>query len=262
MSLPSRTLRTTAAATGRSPTSFYHHHHHHHQRRTFFPNLAPNAEQVLTAQRTSLPYPPSRLFALIADIDSYSRFLPYCKTSRVTAWTNPPSSNDAAPNKSWPTRADLTAGWGALEQTYTSRVFCVPGYTATATTTTTGENGDGEEGIGGGIVEAISGSARTSIPFSVLAQHGLRDPGPDSSSTNNPSDNGTGVFESLVTRWTVSPAEDGTGTGASDVRLSIKFRFANPLYGALSSAVADKVAPIMVEAFVERARRVLGRSSN
>ncbi|KAI1631044.1 hypothetical protein F4809DRAFT_646798 [Biscogniauxia mediterranea] len=277
MSLPPSSSRTLlrplrTASAGRPPTSFYYPHHH--QRRTFFPHLVPNAEQVLTAQRTSLPYPPSRLFALIADIDSYSRFLPYCKTSRVTAWTSPSSNGAAAPEeggKIWPTRADLTAGWGALEQTYTSRVFCVPGYTdhanphththTTTTTTTTGGGGrekEEEEEGGGGIVEAISGSARTTIPLSVLSRHGLRDPGPD---RRRDGDDSAAVFESLVTRWTVSPAaaETGTGTGTgSDVRLSIRFRFANPLYGALSSAVADRVAPLMVEAFVERARRVLG----
>ncbi|KAI1490342.1 dehydrase and lipid transport-domain-containing protein [Biscogniauxia mediterranea] len=265
MSLPPSSSRTllrplrTASAGRRPPTSLYyphHHHHHHHQRRTFFPHLVPNAEQVLTAQRTSLPYPPSRLFALIADIDSYSRFLPYCKTSRVTAWTSPSSSDGAAAaaapeeggkRKIWPTRADLTAGWGALEQTYTSRVFCVPGI---------GRGKDEEKE--GGIVEAISGSARTTIPLSVLSQHGLRDPGPDHRDRDR-DNSAAAVFESLVTRWTVSPAAAAaaeTGTG-SDVRLSIRFRFANPLYGALSSAVADRVASLMVEAFVERARRVL-----
>ncbi|KAI5924747.1 dehydrase and lipid transport-domain-containing protein [Camillea tinctor] len=242
-----------------------------HQRRTFFPNLVPpsissNSEQVLTAQRLSLPHAPSQLFALIADIDSYSRFLPYCKVSRVTAWTPPSSSSSSHDlSKTWPTRADLTAGWGALEQTYTSRVFCVPGYTGSGHSST--------DPAGGGIVEAISGTARTQIPSSVLAQHGLRDPGPEQPDPSS----AAAVFESLVTRWTVSPSRTPpptstpttatltnsttTGFDGSDVHLSLKFRFANPLYGALSSALADKVAPLMIEAFVERARRVLGNGS-
>ena len=40
--------------------------------------------------------------------------------------------------------------------------------------------------------------------------------------------------------------------------LRIQFEFANPLYSALSGAVVDKVADVMAEAFVKRAREVLG----
>lgn len=74
------------------------------------------------------------------------------------------------------------------------------------------------------------------------------------------------LFKSLVTRWTVTPVEEEEAVrGAdrsqrrdwTDVRLDIKFLFANPLYGAVSSAVVDKLAPVMVRAFVEQAGRVL-----
>ena len=75
------------------------------------------------------------------------------------------------------------------------------------------------------------------------------------------------LFKSLVTRWTVTPVEEEEEAvrGAdrsqrrdwTDVRLDIKFLFANPLYGAVSSAVVDKLAPVMVRALVEQAGRVL-----
>jgi coenzyme Q-binding protein COQ10 len=167
----------------------------------------------------------------------------------VTGWT---AQKDAEFGKRWPTRADLTAGWGGLEQTYTSRVFCVPG----------------------SIVEALSGEgARSDIAPDVLAKYGLRDePSSVSASTIERDSSGNvgeqGVFKTLVTRWTVTPAVEGTQqrevvqtdkqTEWSDVHLSIRFQFANPLYAVVSSAVADKVAPIMIEAFVERAKKVLG----
>ncbi|KAI0194020.1 cyclase/dehydrase [Xylaria flabelliformis] len=218
------------------------------QRRTFLNSLlssSPLPPQILTASRR-LPYNHAALYAIIADIDSYSAFLPYCSTSRVTAWT---AHEDPEFGRRWPTRADLTAGWGGLEQTYTSRVFCVPG----------------------SIVEALSGEgARSGIAPDVLARYGLRD---DESSPSIPAGSGSGgeegVFKTLVTRWTVTPAgPDGRGEDAvvrtgregdwSDVSLNIRFQFANPIYGAVSSAVADKVAPIMIEAFVERAKKVLG----
>ncbi|OTA61118.1 hypothetical protein K449DRAFT_383181 [Hypoxylon sp. EC38] len=204
-----------------------------HARRSFI-TLPDTSPQTLTAARR-LPYNHSQLYDIIADVDSYVRFLPYCKVSRVTRWTPTPDSN----NRRWPTQADLTAGWGGFEETYTSRLFCVPSL---------------------GIVEAISGDARTEIPPSELQKQGLADPGPGSGG------GGDGVFKSLVTRWTVQPAEgatradNGSQHDWSDVRLSIKYQFANPLYMAVSSAVADKVAPIMVEAFVEQAKRILGET--
>lgn len=239
----------------------------HEARRHFF-SLPP--PQTLTAERT-LPYPAARIYDLIADVDSYTQFLPYCKVSRVTAWTEarlypPPSSSSTtttdttsqifntaptttasdAPDptlapqpRRWPSRADLTAGWGGFEETYTSRLFCIPGR----------------------YVEAISGDAHTEIPASLLAQHGLSDPGPSSSGS---SDNA--VFKSLVTRWTVTPDEARTKRDMyqhewTNVRLDIRFAFASPLYAAVSSAVADKVAPIMIDAFDKRARTILGNPS-
>ncbi|KAF3064571.1 Coenzyme Q-binding protein coq10, mitochondrial [Daldinia childiae] len=221
-------------------------------RRTFISIPDPTKPQILTASRR-LPYDHERLYDIIADVDSYVRFLPYCKVSRVTRWTDPiptptPSSspNSSSPGnphttttaRRWPTQADLTAGWGGFEETYTSRLFCVPTL---------------------GIVEAISGDARTEIPASSLRSHGLTDPGPDIGSR--------GVFKSLVTRWTVVPARDAVRQerfqhGWSDVRLTIKYQFANPLYTAVSSAVADKVAGVMVEAFVQQAQRVLKETRN
>ncbi len=154
----------------------------------------------------------------------------------------------------WPARADLTVGWGGIEETYSSRVLCAPG---------------------AGIVEALSGrEARTGLSGAELARHGLA---PTESLSPSGQDGGWGgvggtgeggVFRSLVTRWTVVPAtwggqeeeeeeeEEGDWT---DVRLDIKFLFENPLYGAVSSAVADRLAPVMVSAFVEQAERVLGK---
>ncbi|KAI8633092.1 hypothetical protein F5Y19DRAFT_287648 [Xylariaceae sp. FL1651] len=259
-----RQLLPPPSALTRSPT-------HYCQKRTFLSSLlssatTPSAPQTLTASRR-LPYDHKSLYTIIADIDSYSAFLPYCSSSRVTSWTPTP---DPEFGRRWPTKADLTAGWGGLEQTYTSRVFCVPG----------------------SVVEALSGEgARSGIAKEVLARYGLEDeplsdlaPGSGSTSTaigRGASASGSGgqegekeegVFKTLVTRWTVTPVEEntrkGNGEGAvaktgaqrewSDVHLSIRFQFANPLYGAVSSAIADKIAPIMIEAFVERAKKVLG----
>ncbi|KAI0379938.1 hypothetical protein F5Y04DRAFT_258745 [Hypomontagnella monticulosa] len=248
MSTPRTLLRTPARRL------FLRKAQHHRQpRRSFLtiPDALSPPPHLLTAARR-LPYNHAALYDLIADVDSYTHFLPYCTVSRVTQWTtpspnSPSSSTSASTSRRWPKRADLTAGWGGFSETYTSRLLCVPSL---------------------GIVEAVSGAAVSEIPASELRAYGLVAEAPD------PDSGDSGVFKSLVTRWTVQPArtrktegkEGGEGGKGgeeeewSDVRLSIKYQFANPVYMAVSSAVADKVAPVMVEAFVERARRVLGET--
>ena len=176
--------------------------------RAFFslPDL-PSPPQILTATRT-LPYPSGDLYTLIADVDDYSSFVPYCSHSRVTHWTTPSPTDPDAPR--YPTQADLRVGWGGFEETFTSRLRCVPGQS----------------------VEALSGA----------------DAGTDSA--------GGAVFRSLVTKWHVQPLDNADTK--TKVNLIIRFQFANPLYAAVSAAVSDKVAGIMIEAFEKRARRMLG----
>ncbi|OTB16882.1 hypothetical protein K445DRAFT_316394 [Daldinia sp. EC12] len=227
-----------------------------HPRRSFI-SLPPKT--ISTERR--LPYDHQRLYDIIADVDSYVRFLPFCKLSRVTKWTDPvphptstststtnsassstSSSPSSPPPRRWPLEADLTTGWAGIEETYTSRLFCIPSL---------------------GIVEAVSGDARSEIPLSELQKHGLVDSPTSSSSSNS----GSGVFKSLVTRWTVLPADDALRADRfqhpwSDVRLVVKYDFANPLYAALTDAVKDKVVSAMIDAFVQRAESVLKDTRN
>lgn len=180
-------------------------------RRHFFnlPNLPSSEPQVLTASRT-LPYPSSQLYEVISDVDSYSSFVPYCAQSRVTRWTAPDENGRRSP-----TQADLRVGWGGFEETFTSRLHCVPGKS----------------------VEAVSGADVAGA---------------------SPGNGGEGgaVFRSLVTKWQLRPLTSGTGT---EVDLVIRFQFANPLYSAVSAAVSEKVAGVMIQAFEKRVKAVLGR---
>ncbi|CAG9999916.1 unnamed protein product [Clonostachys byssicola] len=170
--------------------------------------------QTLTATRI-LPYSRDPLYSLIADVDDYSSFVPYCSRSRVTHWS---PADPASGGRRWPTRADLHVGWGGFDEKFTSRLTCVPGVS----------------------VEALSGGGGRGEP--------------DASS----------VFRSLVTRWQLRPLGAGTGSGSSgssprtEVHLSIKYQFVNPLYAAVSAAVSDKVAGMMIEAFEKQARQKLG----
>ncbi|KAK4242513.1 coenzyme Q-binding protein COQ10, mitochondrial [Achaetomium macrosporum] len=206
------------------------------------PNFSPNPSsqpqppppKTLRARRL-LPYPAAQIYTLIADIDSYAHFLPHCTHSRVTRWataTGKPPAEEA--EKRYPALADLTVGWGPLTQTYTSRVYCVPGE----------------------VVEAVSGRAETSIAPEVLRRVGyenIRDGGEKMEGC---------IFESLITRWTVKPAASPGGKeGAewTEVTLSVTFQFANPALGFAVGQLADDKVDEMVEAFEGRARKLYGR---
>ena len=189
--------------------------------------------QSLSACRI-LPYKSTELYKLISDVDSYSSFLPYCQDSRVTKWSAPDKDG-----KRWPSEADLKVGWGGFEETYTSKLFCVPG----------------------SIVEALGGEARTTIPRQDVEHH---------TATYNSPAASNAIFTSLSTRWTVKPFHYKPPTGQpqtdeairspieqTEVSLNIDFQFSNPVYAALSKAVAPKVAGIMIEAFEARAKQLL-----
>jgi len=215
-----RTVRPTAIRSFKAP------------QRTFI--TLPGVEsQSLTATRI-LPYKPSSLYTIIADVDSYSSFLPYCLDSKVTKWSAP----DANGNR-WPAEGDLKIGWGGFEETFTSRLFCVPG----------------------SIVEALGGEAVTDLPKSDLAHHAATFDAP--AVANN-------IFKSIRTRWHVKPFQYKPPAGQlqpnrmglpareqTEVHLSIDFLFSNPIYAALSKAVAPKVASVMIEAFEVRAKKLL-----
>lgn len=66
------------------------------------------------------------------------------------------------------------------------------------------------------------------------------------------------LFQTLKTRWEIQQREEG----GSDVALHIEFQFRNPVYAALSGAVAPKIARIMVAAFERRAKDVLGEEED
>ena len=79
--------------------------------RHFFPAPPP---LTITTTRT-LPYTPPQLYTLVADINAYASYLPYCLGSTII--TRSPIDNS-------PTSADLKVGWGQYVETFRSKVFC------------------------------------------------------------------------------------------------------------------------------------------
>jgi coenzyme Q-binding protein COQ10 len=202
--------------------------------------------QTLTASRT-LRYPASVVYDIISDVDSYSKFLPFCQDSKVTKTSQP-----AKDGKSYPEEAKLQVGFsGGISEEFTSRIYCLPGR----------------------IVEAVSGNTNSTLPIGEVSHHNERPP-----ADQDPSRKST-VMSQLLTRWTLKPymykpppvaaVDKGSqhknheetnpvpGQEKTEVNLTIEYQFANPLYAALSSAAAPKVADKMIEAFENRVKAVL-----
>ncbi|KAK8202903.1 dehydrase and lipid transport-domain-containing protein [Phyllosticta capitalensis] len=209
-------------------------------RRTFLPDL-PNpfgassssaTLQTYSATRT-LPYAPGPIYSIIADVSSYSSFLPFCSASTVTKWSAP----DAVLKKQWPHHATLVVGWQGISESFQSRVYCVPER----------------------IVEAVSGSSKTELPKEQIAHHLLPEEAEDAAAkAKSSAQEDARLLKSLNTRWTVTPLADAGNQ--TQVTLSIEFAFANPLYSAMSAAVTPKVAGLMIEAFEQRVAKLLGPS--
>jgi coenzyme Q-binding protein COQ10 len=202
--------------------------------RRYFITLPGTELQTLTATRV-LPYKTDSLYSLIADVDNYSTFLPYCLNSKVTKWSAPDTDG-----KRWPSEGDLTIGWGGFEETFSSRLYCVPG----------------------SIVEALGGDAVSTIPKADLPHYSGTLHAPNPAHDN---------FKSLNTRWTFVPFHSKSPTGKlqtneavlptedhqTEVKLTIDFELANPIYAALTKTVSSKVASVMIEAFEARAKLLL-----
>ena len=62
------------------------------------------------AERKLVPYTPEQLYNLVADVDKYPQFLPWCVASRIRSRTD----HELV--------ADLTIGFGPFRESFTSRV--------------------------------------------------------------------------------------------------------------------------------------------
>ena len=196
----------------------------HLQTRTFLSSFLPSAPsseiQTLRASRT-LPYPSAPIYSIIADVPSYSSFLPYCTLSKITHWSAP----DSLTARRWPSIGVLTSGFGSLTESFTSRVYCVPGR----------------------VVESVGGDTATRLPESEIRHHLDGEGGAVGTRGSE------GLLTHLRNTWTV----EEVGARQTRIELALEFRFKNPMYAALSQGVAPKVAEAMVKAFEERVGSLL-----
>ena len=123
------------------------------------------------------------------------------------------------PTSGYPTEAILAVGYGPVQETFTSRVHCDPGRW---------------------VVEARGGDRPTT-------RQG------DGDAPNED------VFDYLSTRWELIPLPSsgergGEGLQRTKVQLDIRFQFRNQFHAAVMSAIEDRVAGAMIEAFENRIR--------
>ncbi|CAD6885241.1 unnamed protein product [Tilletia controversa] len=197
-------------------------------------------------------YSPEELYKIVADVDSYSSFLPNCLESRVIGPADPPhptltprtvrlhaAEAQAVRQTGQAVRADLTVGFNAFRESYTSRVEMVPGRYVTATADT-----DSNPLFKHLYTEwsfhtaASSSSSSSSVPLS-LFNHS------SSSSTSTP-----------------SPSSSSAPPGpshATRLEFTLEYAFRNPLYGMVASKAFNIMAGRMMHAFEERAIRLYGR---
>jgi len=124
-----------------------------------------------------------------------------------------------------------------LEEKFRSKIYCVPD----------------------SIVEAVGGTGVTTLKKDLIKHHEE-----EARSANKAVEDG--ILTHLLTRWTVRdfpykpPPEESAGHPAKEhtqVSLTIEYQFSNPMYSAMSGAVADKVAGAMIEAFEGRVEAIL-----
>ncbi|KAF2710535.1 hypothetical protein K504DRAFT_264734 [Pleomassaria siparia CBS 279.74] len=224
------TLKTLRPLHALKPT----YHQPYNQRRTFLSNLAAtfnplstgSSYQTLTATRV-LPYAAHPIYSIVADIPSYASFLPYCQSSTITRWSTP----DSTYHKRWPSEAEISVGFGNLSESFTSRIFCVPGK----------------------IVESVGGATSTELGEDDIAHH-LAENGTRGGDLERRE---SGLLTHLRSRWTIEGLGKRGGKEETEVTLSLEYAFANPLYSTLSAGAAPKVADLMIKAFEERVKSQL-----
>ncbi|KIJ57195.1 hypothetical protein M422DRAFT_238783 [Sphaerobolus stellatus SS14] len=171
-------------------------------------------------ERKILPYRQSQLYNIVADVESYHRFVPYCVTSRVLGRNTVKSSTQDLPDI-LKMRGELTVGFMGYEESYISNVECRP-------------------------YEMVQAIASSEIPLfkSLITTWRFQ---PASSASPHPTAN----VEATLHRQ--PPDEEATL-----VTLDIEYEFANLIYGQLSKAFFSQVSKMMVAAFEQRCLEVYG----
>ncbi|KAJ3571429.1 hypothetical protein NP233_g3764 [Leucocoprinus birnbaumii] len=183
-------------------------------------------------ERKILPYSQRQLYDVVSDVASYPRFIPFCTGSRIL--------RSLAPKPGFPGKltmdAELTVGFLSFEESYVSKVTCVP-----------------DESVEASPFPTVSSTILTSIDPQAVA----------SSSTP--------LFKTLATIWRFQPASPQSPHpstiplhlhreqhGPTLVTLDLVYAFASPIHAGVSATFFGQVSKLMVKAFEERCLSIYG----
>ena len=202
-------------------------------------------------------YSQKELYHLVADVDSYRHFLPFCHASKVL--------NASRPNwKSNPgdgpveLEAELKVGFLGLEESYVSRVSCNPYESVEVRNITICRP---SMPLMTYFCPSQQARAATSTPlFKTLITSWRFQPA--SPTSPHPS---TSPKHTLTPHVTALSLDDGIHANKADdlsrptlLTFDIVFAFSNPLHASVSGAFFGRVSRMMVKAFEERCIDVYG----
>ncbi|CAE6422180.1 unnamed protein product [Rhizoctonia solani] len=172
--------------------------------------------------RKILPYTQRQLYNLVADVNSYHFFLPFCTNSRVLTSPPPGGFNTDEP---YEVQAELEVGFMGMKESYVSLVRCRPW-------------------------EMVQAVAASSTPLFKHLETTWRFQ-PASASSPHPT-NATSPPSS-------TDIESGPNKGPTLLSIDLDYQFLNPLHAVVSKAAFERVSGMMVEAFERRCLEVYGK---
>ncbi|KAL5487556.1 hypothetical protein ACEPAI_5664 [Sanghuangporus weigelae] len=194
------------------------------------------------SKRKILPYSQKQLYKVIADVDNYQHFLPYCTESKVLTKCRVNADPDQKVVKQ---DARLTVGFLAFKESYVSEVTCRPYHSVEAVASS-----------GTPLFRKLVTTWRFQ-PADPSSPHPVKTGLPKDktgSSTSRPPE--TAAHTNLFTPAT--PGHPSHSNGPTLLSFDLVFAFANPVYAAASAAFFKDVSSMMVEAFEKRCLEVYG----
>ncbi|KAJ1557007.1 hypothetical protein HK405_001130, partial [Cladochytrium tenue] len=178
----------------------------------------------------------AELFDLVADVDRYKEFVPWCVGSRVlTRRTVSPPPSPPPPTSTTTTNLSSAATGGHQAAAAAAANSGTPTVPAGTRTLMTAELAVGFQGASERYVSTVT----CTHPDSVQAVA-----------------SNSAVFKTLTTTWHLAPRPSGGGgAGAASclVTFDIAFEFRSPLYAGLARVFFSEVCERTVQAFEDRA---------
>lgn len=165
-------------------------------------------------ERKILPYSQKQLYDVVSDVASYPHFVPFCTESRILKSMTPESGSSGKLSMD----AELTVGFLSFEESYVSKVTCVPSESVEATASSATP-----------LFKALTTIWRFQ-PASPQSSH------PSATPLHLP----------------------GEQFGPTLVTLDLVYAFASPIHAGVSATFFGQVSRLMVKAFEERCLSLYG----